>query len=95
MSTLGVLYTGDEETDDSTLATRIQAPSPVTGQPDFDTASALSFMVFILLYCPCTATIIAVCRETGSWRYGAFSVAYNTLVAWLVAFATYHIALLF
>ena len=95
VSTLGVLYTGDEETDDSTLATRIQAPSPVTGQPDFDTASALSFMVFILLYCPCTATIIAVCRETGSWRYGAFSVAYNTLVAWLVAFATYHIALLF
>lgn len=95
VSTLGVLYTGDEEADDSTLATRIQAPSPVTGQPDFDTASALSFMVFILLYCPCTATIIAVCRETGSWRYGAFSVAYNTLVAWLVAFATYHIALLF
>ena len=95
VSTLGVLYTGDEETDDSTPATHSQAPSPVTGQPDFDTASALSFMVFILLYCPCTATIIAVCRETGSWRYGAFSVAYNTLVAWLVAFATYHIALLF
>lgn len=95
VSTLGVLYTGNEEADDSTLATRIEAPSAVTGQPDFDTASALSFMVFILLYCPCTATIIAVCRETGSWRYGAFSVVYNTLVAWLVAFATYHIALLF
>jgi ferrous iron transport protein B len=73
----------------------LAAFNPNTGKPDFDWASALSFLVFILLYCPCIATVTAIVRETGSWRYGAFSVIYNTLVAWLCSFATYHIATLF
>lgn len=94
VSTLGVLYTGNEETDDAALSARLTAPSPVTGQPDFNTASALAFMVFILLYCPCIATVTAIVKETHSWRYGAFTVVYNTIMAWLVAFATYRIALL-
>ena len=95
VSTLGVLYTGDEEISDADLSKRLTAVNPTTNQPDFNAASALAFMVFILLYCPCIATVIAVIKETGSWRYGAFSIIYNTLVAWLVAFAAYHIALNF
>lgn len=89
VSTLGVLYTGDEEVDESTLSARLEASG------DFDAARALAFMVFILLYCPCIATITAIARETGSWRYGAFSVLYNTALAWLVSFVVYRIALLF
>lgn len=95
VSTLGVLYTGSDEATDQALSERITAVNPHTGHPDFTPASALAFMVFILLYCPCLATIVAVIKETGSWRYGAFSILYNTLVAWLFAFATYHLALLF
>ena len=95
VSTLGVLYTGDEEISDADLSKRLTAVNPTTNQPDFNAASALAFMVFILLYCPCIATVIAVIKETGSWRYGAFSIIYNTLLAWLVAFAAYHIALNF
>ncbi len=95
VSTLGVLYTGDEEATDSDLSTRITAPNPITGKPDFTMASALAFMVFILLYCPCIATIVAIVKETGNWRYGAFSVIYNTAVAWVLAFCVYRIALLF
>lgn len=94
VSTLGVLYTGNSEVEDSSLAARITAPNPVTGYPDFTAAAALSFMIFILLYCPCTATVIAIVRETGSWKYGLFSVVYNTVVAWLVAFAAYRLMLL-
>lgn len=95
VSTLGVLYTGDEEISDADLSKRLTAVNPTTNQPVFNAASALAFMVFILLYCPCIATVIAVIKETGSWRYGAFSIIYNTLLAWLVAFAAYHIALNF
>ncbi len=94
VSTLGVLYTGDEEVNDSALGARISAPSPETGRPDFTPAAALAFMVFILLYCPCTATVVAIIRETGHWGYGVFSILYNTAVAWLVAFIVYRIALL-
>lgn len=94
VSTLGVLYTGNEEADDASLGARLQAPSPVTGKPDFTTAGALSFMVFILLYCPCIATVTAIVKETGNKWYGVFSVIYNTFLAWVAAFATYQIALL-
>lgn len=95
VSTLGVLYTGDEEADDASLSTRLTAVNPSTGMADFSAASALSFMIFILLYCPCIATVTAIVKETHSWKYGAFSVVYNTFVAWLVAFVAYQIALPF
>lgn len=95
VSTLGVLYTGNEEIDDASLAARITAPNPITHKPDFTAASALSFIIFILLYCPCIATVTAIVRETGSWRYGAFSVLYNTAVAWVVAWIAYRMMLLF
>ena len=91
VSTLGVLYTGDEEATDNSLAARITAPSSVTGKPDFTPASAMSFMVFILLYFPCVATVMAIVKETGHWWYGLFSILYNTTVAWLMAFIAYQI----
>lgn len=94
VSTLGVLYTGDEEIDDTSLSARLTAPNPITGKPDFTPASALSLMVFVLLYFPCMATVVAIVRETGSWVYGAFSVVYNTVVAWLVAFLVYNVTIL-
>lgn len=92
VSTLGVLYTGDEAFTDASLGERLEAPR-ANGKPDFTPAVALSFMVFILLYCPCMATVTAVVRETGHWRWGAFSVLYNTAVAWIVAFVVYRLAL--
>lgn len=93
VSTLGVLYTGDEAYTDATLGERLKTPGP-SGKPDFTAATALSFMIFILLYCPCMATVTAIVRESGSWKWGAFSVIYNTLFAWVVAFIVYRVALL-
>lgn len=58
----------------------------------FTPASALSFMVFILLFFPCIATVIAIRSETGSRRWALFTVVYNTTVAWVVAWLTYLIA---
>lgn len=95
VSTLGVLYTNDEAVSDTRLGERLTAPNPSTGLPDFTPAAALAFLVFILLYCPCIATVAAICRETGSWKYGLFSVVYNTLIAWVAAWGVYRIALLF
>lgn len=89
VSTLGVLYTGDDDVDSNSLGVRLTAPNPATGAPDFTAAAALSFMVFILLYCPCIATVTAIVKETGRWRYGAFSVVYNTAVAWVVSWLCY------
>lgn len=93
VSTLGVLYTNDEAFTNKSLGERLEMPR-AGEKPDFTPAVALSFMVFVLLYCPCMATVTAIVRESGHWGWGAFSVVYNTLLAWVVAFGIYRIALL-
>ena len=77
---------GDEET--ASLSQRLLASG------DFSTASALAFLVFILLYVPCIATVVAIGSEAG-WKWAAASVVYNTAMAWLVAWIVYRIILLF
>ena len=74
----------DEET--ANLAQRL------TASGDFTHASALAFLVFILLYFPCIATVAAIGSEVG-WRWAVASVAYNTLLAWLAAWAVYHLVM--
>lgn len=93
VSTLGVLYVGEDDAE--LLSERLRTPSKLTGKAPFSPAMALAFMVFVLLYFPCIASISAIVKETGSWKYGAFSVVYNTVLAWILSFATYHIAILF
>lgn len=61
---------------------------------DFSTPSVLALLVFTLLYFPCIATIAAIGSESG-WRWAVASAVYSTVVAWLLAFATYHIAQIF
>ena len=60
---------------------------------DSSVLSALAFLVFVLLYFPCIATIVAVRNEAGrGWALA--SMVYSTAVAWFVAWIVYHIALL-
>ena len=89
VSTLGVLYSeqGDApeaELDSPALSQRLVASG------DFTPASALAFLVFILLYLPCIATIVAIAAEIG-WRWACISVLYNTALAWIMAYLTYHL----
>lgn len=90
VSTLGVLYVGDD--DAAALSQRLSTPSPITGKAPFTKASAIAFMVFVLLYFPCVATLTAIYRESGTWKYVAFSIIYNTGVAWIFSFVAYNIA---
>lgn len=93
VSTLGVLYVGEDN--EQLISERLSEPSPITGAPPFTPYTALAFMVFVLLYFPCIATLTAIARETESWKYALFSVCYNTGLAWILAYITLHIALLF
>lgn len=95
VSTLGVLYSGDSGASDEMLAQRIVAPNAHTGQPDFTPLVAACFLIFVLLYVPCIATVTAIVKETGSWKYGAFTLVYNTLVAWAIALVVYQVGILF
>lgn len=73
-----------EDASGATLSARLLASG------DFTTASAMSFLVFILLYFPCIATIAAIGSEAG-WKWAAVAVAYDTALAWVAAWATYNL----
>lgn len=61
----------------------------------FTPLTALSFIVFVLLYFPCVAVFSAIARESGSWKWAVFTAVYTTAVAWFMSFAVFHIGGLF
>ncbi len=61
-------------------------------QSRYSPAAALAFLVFVLLYVPCMATVAALQQEFGV-RWAAFSLIYQITVAWVLAWAAYHLAL--
>ena len=56
---------------------------------------AYCYLLFVLLYFPCIATIAAIKNETGSWRWALFAAVYTTLTAWLVSAVVYQVGSLF
>ena len=77
------------------LEEKLKAPNPITNDPGMTMASALSLLVFVLLYFPCIAAVVAIAREAGSWKWALFSFVYNTGVAWILSFIVYNISSLF
>ena len=53
------------------------------------------YLLFVLLYFPCLATIVAIKSETGSWRWALVAACYTTVVAWIVSAAVFQIGSLF
>ena len=82
VSTLGVLYSSDSEES-------IQQDLRSSG--DFTPRSAAAFMVFILLFFPCIATVAAIADETGNRWWALFSIVYNTAVAWIAGYIVFTI----
>lgn len=90
VSTLSVLYTGEEE-DSQALSARIKQDLDEEGNPVFTPLIALSLMLFVLIYFPCIATISAIVNESGSWKWGMFVVVYTCVLAWVVSFVVYQV----
>lgn len=84
VSTMGVLYGVDagqgEDSGGLGAALKRSGMTPL---------SALSMMVFVLLYLPCIAAIAAVRQESGSLKWTLFSIFYTTFIAWSLSFAVY------
>lgn len=85
VSTLGVLYTNDDDIESVDLADRI----PITP------LVAYGYMLFVLIYFPCIATVAAIKNESGSWKWAAFTICYTTLLAWIVAFLVHQVGGIF
>ena len=98
-STMGVLYSNNDSFgDDKSYNDQSGKYEILHKQMTADgirPLTAYCFLLFVLLYFPCLATIAAIKGETGSWRWARFAAIYTTLVAWIVSAAVYQVGTFF
>ncbi len=85
VSTLGTAYSlGEIDPEESApLAEKLSET------PGWRPLAALSLIVFIMFYAPCFASVVCIARESGSWKWGAFSMAFNTALAFSLSVLVY------
>lgn len=86
VSTLSVLYglgSSNDENSDS-LIEKIKTNIPF--------ASAVSFIVFVMIYLPCLAASMVFVREAGNWKYLGYLFIFTTVTAWVLSFISYNLA---
>ncbi|WP_424689258.1 ferrous iron transport protein B [Halarcobacter ebronensis] len=86
VSTLGILYgLGEENTEESdTLINKVKANIPFV--------SAISFIVFVMIYLPCLAASMVFAKEAGGWKYLVYLFIFTTVTAWVLSFIAYNVA---
>ncbi|ANE36282.1 ferrous iron transport protein B [Campylobacter iguaniorum] len=85
VSTLGVLYSlGGDVTEDSTTLQETLAKN-------ISFASAMAFVVFVMVYLPCLAATSVFSKEAESKKYTFYLIAFTFATAWILAFLTYNI----
>ncbi len=97
VSTMGVLYhagsdvSGESVSLINNIRDHTHGSGPLKGKRVITPLTAFGFMIFVLLYFPCIATIATIRRESGSWKWALFSALQTTSVAWFVSFLVYNI----
>ena len=87
MSTLGTAYSlGNIDSNENKSLAKTLAAAPGWGQ-----LTALSLIIFCIFYAPCFVSVVCIVREAGSWRWGVFSILFNTTLAFGLATSTYQI----
>lgn len=81
VSTLGVLYNDDNDIESEESTSKLEQSISKNMTP----LNALCYMIFVLLYFPCIATLVAIKNESGKWRWALFSAVYSTACAWVCA----------
>ncbi len=90
VSTMGVIYQQDDSAVDAEgLGAKLKSQVYSDGRPVYSPMASLAFLVFILIYFPCIAVVVAVAKESGSAWYSAFLVVYTSGLAWIMSFIVY------
>ena len=85
VSTLSILYGlgSDSNENSDSLVEKIKTNIPF--------ASAVSFIVFVMIYLPCLAASMVFVREAGNWKYLVYLFVFTTTSAWILSFIVYNI----
>ena len=87
VSTLGTAYSlGAVDTEDSK-----PLADTLSRAPGWRPLTAFSLILFIMFYAPCFVSVVCISRESGSWKWGVFSIVFNTLLAFTLAAAVFQL----
>jgi ferrous iron transport protein B len=94
VSTMGTVFDIGEGADEHSRPLRdaLRDARRPDGSRLFTTASGLALMVFFVFAMQCMSTIAVVRRESGSWKWPIAMFTWMTTLAYVAAFATYHVA---
>jgi ferrous iron transport protein B len=87
VSTLGTAYSLGEVDPEETAS----LGATLAKAPGWNPVVAFSLIVFTIFYAPCFVTVVCIVREAGSWKWGAFSILFNTTLAFGLAVLVYQI----
>lgn len=90
ISTMGILYSGDSN-NEIALSKKITTDTYPDGSKVFNPLVAFCFLLFILIYMPCIATIATIKEESHSWKLALTSALYTTGLAWIITFIVYQV----
>ena len=65
--------------------------SALAKAPGWSPLTALSLIIFTIFYAPCFVTVVCIAREAGSWKWGLFSIVFNTALAFVLATLVYQV----
>ena len=85
VTTLGTAYSLGE-TDPENNASLSET---LAKDPHWNPVVALALIVFVMFYAPCFVTVVCISKESGSWKWGLFSICFNTTFALLLATLVY------
>ena len=87
VSTLGTAYSLGEVDPEETGS----LSSRLAKEPGWSPLVALSLILFTIFYAPCFVAVVCMAKEAGHWKWGLFSMAFNTLIAFSLAAAVYQV----
>jgi ferrous iron transport protein B len=92
-STMGVIFGLENAADDpAPLADRLREAKNPDGTPAYSTRTALALLAFFIFACQCMSTVAAIRRETKTWRWPAFVLAYTYILAYVAAFLVFQLS---
>jgi len=62
---------------------------------EWNRLKGFTLMLFVMLYAPCLVTVSVIRRESGSWKWAAFSTVYSTTIAFTLTAGVYQLGRLF
>ena len=91
VGTMSIVYAVESGPDEdfAPLRDTMRAERRADGSPVFTPLVCLGLMVFYVLAMQCISTVAIVRRETNSWRWPLFQIAYMTSLAWVAALVVY------